>query len=257
MIRYLAVFFVMMLAITGCSNVNENNVNKEKTKAGTEDIKPISVDVAIYPSPIEVSHEVTFEATVTQGDEKVDDASDVEFELWKNGEEIHEKIKAEHQGDGIYSIKHSFAETGTYNVITHVTARDMHTMPQREFNVVDLQGQKNVQPKQETAVADHHHHGTDLLIHFMGDEEIKVNEEAQLKVHITYKKSPLKGARVRFEVWKDGQDKHQFIDATEDKAGEYSAKEIFNEQGTYNIKVHVEEEKNKIHDHQVENLTVH
>jgi predicted transcriptional regulator YdeE len=75
------------------------------------------------------------EAHVTQGDEKVEDAKKVEFELWKSDQESHEKVLGKHQGNGFYSISQTFQEDGEYTVIAHVTARDMHNMPKKEFSV--------------------------------------------------------------------------------------------------------------------------
>lgn len=245
-----------MLIISGCGT----NEEKQESNSEVEEFVPIAVDIVIHPSPIEVNKEVTFEAAVTQGDEKVEDASDVEFEIWKDNEENHEKIKAEHQGDGIYSIKKSFADVGVYHVIAHVQARDLHTMPQRDFDVVDLtamQTETDSETEHQHAAEGDHHHGTDLLIHFMSDEEMKVNEETKLQAHITYKNAPLQGAKVRFEVWPDGQEKHEFIDAVEDTNGEYSAVKTFTEKGLHNVKVHVEKKDNDIHDHKEEKVTIH
>ncbi|MEC1715636.1 FixH family protein [Schinkia azotoformans] len=253
--RYLALIFAIMLIISGCGT----NEEKQESNSGVEEFVPIAVDIVIHPSPIEVNKEVTFEATVTQGNEKVDDASDVEFEVWKDDEENHEKIKAENQGDGIYSIKKSFANIGTYHVIAHVQARDLHTMPQRDFDVVDLtatQTETDTEIDHQHAAEGDHHHGSDLLIHFMSDEEMKVDEESKLQTHITYKGAPLQGAKVRFEVWPDGQEKHEFIDAVEAKNGEYSAVKTFTEKGLYNVKVHVEKKDTDIHDHKEEKVTI-
>ncbi len=201
--KYYAIIFAIMLLISGCGTTEE----KQESNSTVDEFVPISVDISIYPSPIEVNKEVTFEATVIQGNEKVVDASDVEFEIWKEGEENHEKIKSEQQEDGIYSIKKTFADIGTYHVIAHVTARDMHTMPQRDFDVVNLsamhtESDAETDHQQQAADGDHHH-GTNLLIHFMS-EDLKVNEESKLQAHITYKEAPLLGARVRFEVWSEG-----------------------------------------------------
>ncbi|WP_394237526.1 FixH family protein [Niallia oryzisoli] len=79
---------------------------------------------------------MVIEALVTQGDEKVEDAKKVEFEISKSGQENSEKIIGKHQGNGIYSITESFQEAGDYSVIAHVTSRDMHTMPKKEFTVL-------------------------------------------------------------------------------------------------------------------------
>lgn len=244
-----------MLVISGCGTTEE----KQESNTGSGEIALVGVDIAIHPSPIEVNHEVTFEATVTQGDEKVDDASDVEFEIWKDDEENHEKMKAKHQGEGIYSIKKSFANVGTYHVVAHVEARDFHTMPQRDFDVVDLtamQTEADKETEPQPAAEGDHHHGTDLLIHFMSEEEMKVNEESKLQAHITYKNAPLQGARVRFEIWSEGQEKHEFVDAVENENGGYSALKTFNEQGQYNVKVHVEKKEIDLHDHKEEKVTI-
>lgn len=40
-----------------------------------------------------------------------------------------------HQGEGVFSITKTFQEVGDYTVIAHVTARDMHNMPKKEFIV--------------------------------------------------------------------------------------------------------------------------
>ncbi|MFB3161963.1 FixH family protein [Neobacillus sp. 179-J 1A1 HS] len=87
------------------------------------------------PKIIKVNKEVFIEAHVTQGNEKVEDAKKVEFEIWKSDEETHEKVLCEHQGNGIYSISKNFSVEGDYFVIAHVTARDMHNMPKKEFTV--------------------------------------------------------------------------------------------------------------------------
>lgn len=247
--RNLVIIFTIIFAIAGCSNAD-----KKQSDISAESIEPLDVGITIYPTPNEVNQEVTFEAAVTQGDDKVDDAQSVEFEIWKNDEESHEKIKGELQKDGIYAVKKTFKEAGTYQVIAHVSARDMHAMPQREFDVVDLNQQSEAKP--ESAPEADHHHGSELLIHFVSVAALKANEQAELTAHITYKGAPLQGATVRYEVWLEGETNHEYIDATESKSGEYSSVKTFDKPGLYNIKIHVEEESNKLHDHKLETVTV-
>lgn len=249
LMRNLVIFFVIIFAIAGCSNAD-----KKQSDPSAESIEPLDVEVTIYPSPIEINQEVTFEAAVTQGNDKVVDAKSIEFEIWKNDEENHEKVKGELQKEGVYIAKKTFKEAGTYQVIAHVTARDMHTMPQREFDVVDLKQQGETEP-QPAAEADHHH-GSELLIHFVSDTALNANEQTELMAHVSYKDAPLQGARVRYEVWLEGETNHEYIDAAENKNGEYSAMKTFDKPGLYNIKVHVEEETNKLHDHKLEKVTI-
>jgi hypothetical protein len=106
------------------------------SKEEKSDELPAFVEVVIQiPKTVYVDEEVVIEAHVTQGDEKVEDAKKVEFEIWKTDQETHEKVLGEHQGEGIYSISSTFLEEGDYFVIAHVTARDMHNMPKQEFTV--------------------------------------------------------------------------------------------------------------------------
>ena len=63
----------------------------------------------------------------------MEDADKVTFEIWRSKDEKHEKIDVTHAEDGIYRLEKSFQQEGTYYIISHVTARDMHNMPKKEF----------------------------------------------------------------------------------------------------------------------------
>ena len=97
----------------------------------------IDVQVKISPEAAKVNQKLLFEVTVTQGDEKVTDASSVEFEFGKKDGSDIEKITVKHNKDGIYSLEKSFGDAGDYYIIPHVTARDMHAMPKKEFSVAN------------------------------------------------------------------------------------------------------------------------
>ncbi|MFE8695838.1 FixH family protein [Cytobacillus sp. FJAT-53684] len=98
-----------------------------------EEVAFLEVDLTINPEKAEVNEPVTFEAKVTYGDEKVTDAEDVNFEIWRANDEHHEKVVVEHAEDGIYRLEKSFTEEGTYYIYSHVTAKSMHSMPKKEF----------------------------------------------------------------------------------------------------------------------------
>lgn len=62
-------------------------------------------------------------------------------------------------------------------------------------------------------------------------------------------------AAVKFEIWREGEEKHQYVDASEKQPGEYTtANATFPASGTYTVKVHVE--KGEIHDHKEFSVTV-
>ncbi|MFB3167677.1 FixH family protein [Neobacillus sp. 179-C4.2 HS] len=125
--KVLFITLCVLFALAGCSKEQKS-----------EEL-PEFVEVVIeLPEIIKVNEEVVIEAHIKQGNEKVEDAQKVEFELWKSDQETHEKILGDHQGDGIYSISKTFLKEGGYFVIAHVTARDMHNMPKKEFTVTKI-----------------------------------------------------------------------------------------------------------------------
>lgn len=95
----------------------------------------LDVELTANPEKAELNEEINFEAKITYGAEEVKDADEVKFEVWRSQAEEHEKIVVEHQENGIYRLKKSFKEEGTYYIISHVTARSMHNMPKIEFVV--------------------------------------------------------------------------------------------------------------------------
>jgi hypothetical protein len=213
--------------------------------------KPAILEVQLQtPDHVELNKETTLSCIVTYGGEKVNDADEVKFEVWKHGSEQHEMLTAKNDGDGKYSVKKTFTEPGTYSVISHVTARNMHNMPKKDIVV----GTPSDQPQNhaEEHHGDEHHHA-DVMI-MLHEKQFSVNKEAHLVAHITHDGKPLTKAKVHFEVWQ-GSGKHEFIEASEKQAGQYEAVTSFQEKGTYSVKIHVETEQ--LHEHQVEQITVH
>ncbi|MDF0728383.1 FixH family protein [Cytobacillus sp. S13-E01] len=119
-------FFSIFIVLIGCSGEVQN----------TGEVHFIEVEIQT-PEKIEPNEEIEISAFVTQGEEEVNDANEVKFEIWKNGQEDHEMVEGNHKGEGIYSITKTFDKDGIYSVVAHVTARDMHSMPKKEFVVGD------------------------------------------------------------------------------------------------------------------------
>lgn len=90
------------------------------------------------PQEAEVAEDVTLSVTVTQGDETVEDADEVVYEVWQSGDRDHsEMIEAEHTEGGIYEAETTFEEEGLYYMQAHTTARRLHVMPKQEITVGD------------------------------------------------------------------------------------------------------------------------
>lgn len=90
---------------------------------------------------------MTLSVTVTQGEEFVEDADEVVYEVWQSGHrEESEMLPADHIGDGVYEVETVFDEEGLYYAQAHTTARRLHVMPKQEITVGD--------PDPETIVPD-------------------------------------------------------------------------------------------------------
>lgn len=230
---------LLNLILIGCSASNE----KDQT-ADDEMREMIEVDLQV-PEKANSNEEVEIRAHVTQGEENVEDAYEVKFEIWKSGEDHHDMIDSKHSKDGVYPITYTFKEDGIYYIISHVTARGMHNMPKKEIIV----GNPDDTSKEE----EHDHHST-VDFEFATNEEPIVNKEVILQTTIKHGKEPLFSGNVTFEVWKEGEEKHHFISATDKGNGQYTATFTPTSDGTYHVNVHVK--KDNIHDHYLTSITV-
>ncbi|WHY84297.1 FixH family protein [Neobacillus novalis] len=123
--KLLVVFISVLLLIVAVSCSKQNDALPEMIK----------VDLSVKPGTGKVDQPISFEAKVSQGKEMVNDAESVIFEIWRAKDEKHEKIEIKQAKNGIYHLEKSFSQEGTYYIISHVTARDMHNMPKKEFVV--------------------------------------------------------------------------------------------------------------------------
>jgi hypothetical protein len=102
------VLFVLMIAIVGCSKGNDSSSKEVK---GTIEV----------PESIQANEQVKLKVLVTQGDKKVENADDVQFQVEKEGYINQEMTKAPHEGKGVYSTDYTFKEDGEYMITAHVT----------------------------------------------------------------------------------------------------------------------------------------
>ena len=254
-LKHFFVLALLLMFLTACNSGTNNNENSKENEM------PQMVEVEILlPENIEPNEEVTIQARVTQGDEMVDDASEVMFEVWQRGqEEDHDMIEGTNDGDGIYSFTKSFEE-GFYFVVAHTTARDLHVMPRDEFTVGNPTPIEDETDEEEHEIHNHghsgghHHHHADLDIIFEAGHHLHTNEETTLKVTVKKEDSPLTKATVKFEIWHEDAERREFIDAEEISDGTYTTTYTFTEKGKHNINIHIENEH--LHEHQLEEVHV-
>lgn len=244
---------LLLALLAACGSGNEEKSSGGSSDKQPEKLVPIEVKLSV-PEHGEVNKPVKLKVAVTQGDEKVADADEVEYEIWKNGKkEGSELLKSNNNKDGTYTAEKTFAEDGVYTVQVHVTARDQHQMPKAEIAIGDAKAEDAAHEDQE---GEHgHHHAEDFSMHVKQPDAVKKGEEAKFAVHLELKDKPLEKADVRFEISKGDDPKHEWVSTKETAAGVYEGAFAFKEAGTYKMIVHVEN-KDGLHEHEEHEINV-
>ena len=238
----LFLFLVILGALVACTKEDEIPTVVEPTE-------PLEVELTVTEVSVEIGEQVKMEALVTQGDEKVEDADEVVYEIWEEGKQDEgEKIDSVNEKQGIYTAETSFDHEGTFHIQVHVTARGLHTMPKETVIVGDGGDYEE---------AEGHHHDTEgFSMDFLKLDPIKVGTEEELVVQLELDDEPFEDANVRYEIWSEGNpDKHDWVDAEELTAGEYSSSYTFLETDTYTIVIHVEDDDD-LHEHEEHEVEV-
>ncbi|WP_162595946.1 FixH family protein [Bacillus sp. CGMCC 1.16541] len=225
--------------LTACGQDGE-----QTNTVGDNEPKMLEVNLS-GPENANVNEEVAFKAAITYGTDPVNDADEVQFEVWENSKkEDSEIIEAKHEGDGVYSITKAFETEGVYTVQSHVTAKSYHNMP--KTNIVIGNPSEALVEDSHSKEAEHHHHGASISL--TPNVAVK-GEETILSATVKVEEQSLPEADVRFEIWKDGTDKHDWVNAVEQKeSNSYDAPYTFGEEGTYYVQVHVENDAG-LHEH--------
>ena len=102
---------MMVLWVSACNgtdspnNDQANDQNKQthqqENKISTE---PLKVEIEM-PDQLPVKQEIVLKARLTQGNEPVNDAQEVEFEVWTNQKKQSEMINGSLEKDGVYTAK--------------------------------------------------------------------------------------------------------------------------------------------------------
>lgn len=243
--KYLKILLALTLVVvlTACGE------RKNANTADEDELLMLEVDF-IVPETADVGEEVQLEAVVTYGDEQVTDASEMNFEIWERGKKDEsDTIEADNNDNGSYTIEYTFEHDGIYEMYAHTTAHTIHTMPKKEITI----GEGGDYEDSEHDDDGYHTEGFDM--HFMDLEDTISGEEQDLMVHIMLNDDAYEDLKVRYEIVHDGDEKHDWIDATEDPAGEYIAAYTFEETGDYEITIHVEDDED-LHEHSTVDVEV-
>ncbi|MGE6377524.1 FixH family protein [Peribacillus muralis] len=230
-------YSALLIMLVGCQQ-KEIQEDKEVNSAVPESME---ASIAIKGS-LDQGKEVILETTVKQGNQLVNEADEVLFEVRKSGQDKREMLDAKNTGSGKYQVMHTFTEQGKYIVVAHVTAKGLHVMPEKE---IAIPGHED----EGTSI----HPSSDVSIEFQSNP-VKAGSSSIFAATVELDGKPLIDADVNFEVWKDGSDESHFTKAEDDGDGKYLNKVSFTEAGTYKVQVHVE--KDEVHEHQLQTIQV-
>lgn len=248
MIKKLSILssILMVLIISACGG------NEEKKSTSTSEVPEIlEVDLTV-PDAAEVGEEVIFTTIVSQGEDLVEDANEVMFEVMNITSGTKEMIEATLNEDKHYSIPYTFETNGTYDITSHVTARDMHTMPTKQITVTG--GEENTGETGDHAQTENHYHAKRATIEFLEDTTT-VGEAILLEANVSLDGEPLEDARVQYDISRSDVAHHTWLEAPEVEAGVYQVEYTFTESGVYEVEVHVTK-GDEIHDHIKKTYTV-
>ncbi|WP_188454616.1 FixH family protein [Virgibacillus oceani] len=249
---------VFLLVITALVSLTACGETKKDNEKNTEDeLKTLDVEFKV-PETADTGETVKLHALVTYGDEKVKDAEKVEFEYWEKGKEDDStKIESTNNEDGTYSAEVTFDHDGVYEMYAHVTAEGLHTMPKKSITVGDGTVAENEDEQHDEANGhEHSAHAEGFSMHFMKPENVKVNQENDMTVHLQMDETPLENASVRYEIWnEESPDKHEWVETEEANPGEYKAIHLFKKSGSYVVVVHVENDEG-LHEHEEHQIKV-
>ncbi|MCU7556289.1 FixH family protein [Macrococcus capreoli] len=124
------------LLFAACGHEEKHEGHEGHSKhVESKDVKALTVDLKA-PAKAKAGEKVTITAKVKYGDDAVNDADEVMFEIIKDKDmkkSVKEKVKKAE--NGVYTLEYTFKEKGNYNVISHVTAHNSHTMPNADIVV--------------------------------------------------------------------------------------------------------------------------
>lgn len=234
---------LMVLAACGKDEAVDDGTNAE--------VLPLNVDLNVTEQA-EIGETVKMEALVTFGDDKVEDADKVVYEVWEEGKKDESiMIDSVNEKNGVYSAETTFDHDGLFTIQVHVDAKQLHSMPLKKVTIghgseaTDEHGEDHSEGHGE-----HEHGHTDgFALHFMKPENATTSEETELVTHLQIDGQPLENANVRYEISSEVYgDKHEWLDAKESVAGEYMAANTF-EKGSYTVKIHVKNDDG-LHEHE-------
>ncbi|TMW70317.1 FixH family protein [Alteribacter natronophilus] len=238
----------------------------ENTNAGEEDtFGPVDVEVLMDDEGD--PGDWTLEAEVTQDGNPVNNADEVVFEVWVQGnQEESDMIDYDNVEDGVYTAPYTFEEDGIYFVVPHVTARGQHVMPRHEIRVGDVDDSDVVEEEEDHDHSSdhdhedhdsgdgngHHHHHSDLVEAQTNFDSLE--QDGRIEITVTKDGEPLEDGEVTLEIWQHGDEVRTWSDMNYEGEGIFTLDHDFEETGDYHVVIHIENDE--IHEHLSDEFTI-
>jgi len=104
----------------------------------------IAVEVKTVQEVLQPGRAILLDAHLADGTNRVVEANDVQFEIWKKDADKHERVQASRWLENTYRTRTSFPQSGTYYVSAHVKSEGTeHVTPPKELVVQDILPAKN------------------------------------------------------------------------------------------------------------------
>ncbi|WP_391203703.1 FixH family protein [Psychrobacillus sp. L4] len=153
--KILTVLALTTLTLAGCGGKEATTHDSHSHNEGT--LEEVVVNIQT-PETLPVGQEVALSAKVTQGDKAVDDADQVEFEVWESGMREHgTMLEGKLTKDGVYEANYTFDHDGIYYMFAHTNARGLHVMPKQELKVGNPDMSKVMPDESDDSMGDMHH----------------------------------------------------------------------------------------------------
>ncbi|MDQ0159416.1 FixH family protein [Alkalibacillus salilacus] len=148
--QLISLMAIILIILSACGN--------EETEESSEPDSLAPLEVEILTEQNVSKGDVTLSAHVTHDGNNVNEADEVEFEVWQEGsKEESDMIEGSFTEEGVYEANYTFEEDAVYHMIAHVTAVDQHTMPQQALAVGEAELDED-QSNEESHDEDHSDH---------------------------------------------------------------------------------------------------
>ncbi len=149
---------IILTALLAACSSNEADT-AEDDDAELPELPALEVDFDV-PEHVEVGETIDLTAHVSFEDEPVEDANEVLFEVWTQGNaDDSVDIEGTHQENGTYTASFTFEEEAVYEMYAHTTAEGQHNMPLE--TVIAGDAEPSEEDAHDEMDHEHHEHGAD------------------------------------------------------------------------------------------------